>query len=187
MCKPDLSADMRGVDDDGDSEMVAEIKTNVELKKKAESKLLAFATEASWATGKWTALDKYTSMHSDLTTEDFNVNIGRALLDLQKNDIEAFKSKVGSLRKRTTNAMTVASTASLSACHDDLLKLHVLTELEMIAGTDVEPGVDPNRVNILESLTSRLEVVGAYLNDKQYLIGIRRAALQLSRCVNIMS
>ncbi|KAF8859864.1 protein kinase-like protein rad3 [Acephala macrosclerotiorum] len=155
MCKSDLSVD-------------------------TESKLLAFATEASWATGKWAALNKYTSMHSDLTIEDFNVNIGRALLDLQKNDTQTFKSKIDSLRKRISNTMSVASTSSLSACHDDLLKLHVLTELEMIAGTDIEPDMEPNRVSILESLTSRLEVVGAYLNDKQYLLGIRRAALQLS-------
>jgi serine/threonine-protein kinase ATR len=61
-----------------------------------------------------------------------------------------------------------------------MLKFHVLTELEMIAGTD---SPDIGREKVLESLNRRLEVVGAYLNDKQYLLGIRRAAMQLSRSV----
>jgi hypothetical protein len=52
----------------------------------------------------------------------------------------------------------------------------------VIAGT-TNQGVE--RLNILESLNRRLEVLGAYLNDKQYLLGIRRAAMQLSRSVSI--
>lgn len=60
-----------------------------------------------------------------------------------------------------------------------MLKFHVLTELEMIAGTAKDASTE--RTNILESLSRRLEVIGAYLNDKQYLLGIRRAAMQLSR------
>ena len=61
-----------------------------------------------------------------------------------------------------------------------MLKFHVLTELEMIAGTaDTTTG----RANIIVTLSRRLEVIGAYLNDKQYLLGIRRAAMQLSRYV----
>ena len=60
-----------------------------------------------------------------------------------------------------------------------MLKFHVLVELEMIAGTDSAGDIE--RIQILESLNRRLEVIGAYLNDKQYLLGIRRAAMQLSR------
>ncbi len=187
MCTTDTGSQFGSLNTRGksepDTELVAEIKKNVESRKEAESKLLPFAAEASWATGKWTALDKYTSMHAELTTENFNVGIGRALLGLQKRDLETFESTIASLRKRIASSMSITTTSSLSACHDDLLKLHVLTELEMIAGKDIEPGTDPNRISVIDSLNRRLEVIGAYLNDKQYLLGIRRAAMQLSRSI----
>jgi serine/threonine-protein kinase ATR len=70
-------------------------------------------------------------------------------------------------------------TASLAACHDTMLKLHVLTELEMIAGTDEDKSVE--RAEIIQSLNRRIVVIGAYLNDKQYVLGIRRAAMRLSK------
>lgn len=166
--------------DKTDIDFVLESKKKIESKKYAESKLLAFATEASWLTGKWSALEKYTSMDTELTGENFNVNIGLALLDLRKNNMETFRSKLSSLRAQITRSMSGASTSSFSACHDDMLKLHVLTELEMIAETDVKPGINSARTKFHESLDRRLEVIGSYLNDKQYLLGIRRAAMQVS-------
>lgn len=147
---------------------------------KTVSKLLPFATEASWATGRWKALEKYTNLANGGAGEDFNISIGRALLALHKNDTAQFSTSIRSLREQIACSLSMATTPSLSACHDDMLKFHVLTELEMIAGTD---GTDVGRENVLESLNRRLEVVGAYLNDKQYLLGIRRAAMQLSRFV----
>ncbi|KAG4443512.1 hypothetical protein IFR05_000985 [Cadophora sp. M221] len=143
------------------------------------SKLLPFAAEASWATGRWATLEKYTSLAPPGIGEDFNVNIGRALLALQKGDEDLFKSSVKSLRVRIARSLSNATTSSLGACHDTMLKLHVLTELEMIAGTGQSPS--DHLPGILESLNRRLEVIGAFLNDKQYLLGIRRAAMQLSR------
>src|SRR6187402_225382 len=126
------------------------------------SKLLPFAVEASWATGRWATLDKYASMAQHGIGDDFNVSIGRALLALQKKNTELFKSSVRLLREQIARSLSPATTASLGACHDNMLKLHVLTELEMIAGTD-QDSVEP--ANIIESLNRRLEVIGAFLND----------------------
>jgi serine/threonine-protein kinase ATR len=147
--------------------------------KQTVSSLLPFATEASWATGRWAALEKYTSLLPKAPGEDFNVSIGRSLLALHKKDIDLFISTIQSLREQIACSLSTAATSSIAACHDTMLKFHVLTELEMIAGT--AKGTSMERVNILESLSRRLEVIGAYLNDKQYLLGIRRAAMQLSR------
>jgi serine/threonine-protein kinase ATR len=146
----------------------------------AASRLLPFATEASWATGRWLALEKYTAMVPKGTAEDFNVSIGHALLALHAKDTDRFTSTLRSLREQIACSLSIATTPSLAACHDVMLKFHALTELEMIAGTDNQ---DADRTNVLESLDRRLEVIGAYLNDKQYLLGIRRAAMQLSRSV----
>jgi serine/threonine-protein kinase ATR len=144
----------------------------------APTRLLPFATEASWATGRWTVLEKYTSMIPKGVTGDFNVSIGRALLALHAKDTESFTSTIQSLRKQISSSLSTATTPSIAACHDILFKFHVLTELEVIAGISSQ-GID--RQTVLESLDRRIEVLGAYLNDKQYLLGIRRAAMQLSR------
>jgi serine/threonine-protein kinase ATR len=147
------------------------------------SRLLPFATEASWATGRWHALEKYTSLAPKDIGEDFNVSVGNALLALHKKDMARFTSSIRSLREQIACSISSATSPSLAASHDTILKFHVLTELEMIAGTDNSNAVQSNssRANILDALNRRLEVIGAYLNDKQYLLGIRRAAMQLSR------
>lgn len=145
------------------------------------SKLLPFAAEASWATGRWASLEKYSSMVPEGGAPDFNIGIGRSLLALRQKDMNHFNSSVHSLREQIARSLSSATTSSLSACHENMLRLHVLTELEMIAGTDNFP--QPTHSSILESLNRRLEVVGSYLNDKQYLLGVRRAAMQLSRFV----
>lgn len=142
------------------------------------SKLLPFAAEASWSTGRWATLAKYTSLAPPGITEDFNVNVGRALLALQGSNTALFKSTVATLREKIVRSVSTATTSSLRTSHDTILKFHVLTELEMIAGVDKDVAAKP--ADILESLNRRLEVVGSFLDDKQYLLSIRRAAMQLS-------
>ncbi|TGO91177.1 hypothetical protein BPOR_0036g00070 [Botrytis porri] len=145
---------------------------------KTVGKLLPFATEASWATGRWAALQKYTSIAGRDLEEDFNVSIGKALLALHEKETTRFVSTIEDLRKQITCSLSRATTSSIGSCHDPMLKLHVLTELEMIAGVDYTEPIP--REELLESLDRRLETIGGYLNDKQYLLGIRRAAMQLS-------
>lgn len=145
------------------------------------SRLLPFATEASWTTGRWPALEKYVSMAPVSIGEDFSVSIGQALLALHKNELGNFTSTIRTLREHIACSLSLSTTASIGSCHDTMLKFHVLTELEMIAGTDNTAVAE--RSQVLASLDRRLEVVGAYLNDKQYLLGIRRAAMQLSKYV----
>jgi serine/threonine-protein kinase ATR len=145
----------------------------------AVSKLLPFAAEASWATGRWDTLQNYLSLVPEENSGDFNIGIGRALLALHRKDGETFARTIRSLREQIASSLSPSTTSSLSVCHDTILKFHVLTELEMIAGTN--GAKDIPRQPVLESLSRRLEPIGSYLNDKQYLLGIRRAAMQLSR------
>ncbi|KAM3088202.1 serine/threonine-protein kinase M1, variant 2 [Clarireedia jacksonii] len=139
--------------------------------------LLPFATEASWATERWNSLKKYTAMATSEVGEDFNVSVGKALLALQQDPVE-FTSSVRGLRRQIACSLSRSTTSSIGSFHDSMLKFHVLTELEMIAGTDSDEEIP--RHQLIESLDRRLETIGAYLNDKQYLLGIRRAAMQLS-------
>jgi serine/threonine-protein kinase ATR len=144
-------------------------------------RLLPFATEASWSTGRWNALSKYASMAPKEMSEDFNIRIGQTLLALHARDNEGFKNNIKQTRKQIASSLSSANTSSLGACHDTMLKLHVLTELEMVGGIGMSSQLD--RPKVLASLNRRLETLGAYLNDKQYLLSIRRAAMQLSRFV----
>ena len=143
------------------------------------TELLPYATEASWATGRWLTLDKYTRLAPKDVGEDFNISIGRSLLALYNMDTEGFQSSMLSLREQIAGGMSKASTSSFGAARNSMLKLHVLTELEMIAGVDDKGEVERDR--LLESLERRLEMIGGFLSEKQYLLGIRRAAMQLSR------
>ena len=110
---------------------------------------------------------------------DFNVGIGRALLALRSGEHDTFKSTIDTLRETVATGLSPTSTASLHACHDSLVKLHVLYELEVVSGATGKTSAD--REKIVEALDRRLDVLGAYTTDKQYLLGIRRAVMQLSR------
>jgi len=51
----------------------------------------------------------------------------------------------------------------------------------------MDPTKPSDRDVILENLDRRLDIIGAYTSDKQYLLGLRRAAMSLSRYVVTLS
>jgi serine/threonine-protein kinase ATR len=146
------------------------------------SSTLPFATEAAWSTGKWVQLERILGTSSNLQTNtflDFNVGVGRALLALRRKDAAEFKTIIETLREALARGFSPSSTTSIHACHDTLVKLHALYEIEAISG--MAPQGTPNRAVILENLDRRLDIIGAYTSDKQYLLGVRRATMSLSR------
>ncbi|OLN85738.1 Protein kinase rad3 [Colletotrichum chlorophyti] len=146
-----------------------------------ENKIVPYAVEAAWATRRWDTLSKYTGRFHGSPLEDFNVSIARLFNALQQGNAEGgtFPQMLQSMREKIASAMTHSATSSLQACHDLRLRCHVLTDLEIIAGTQTPEGEVHQEV--LTTLDRRLEVLGAYVSDKQYLLGIRRAAMELSR------
>ncbi|KAI9844262.1 MAG: serine/threonine-protein kinase M1 [Sclerophora amabilis] len=144
----------------------------------ARSKLLPFAVEASWATSKWARLIEYLRQTPESNSGDFNVRIGYALMALHQKDYKQFSSVIEKLHEDIAKGLSKSSTASLQACHNDLLKFHALNEVEAIGGCH-DGGIDKS--SLMETLDRRLDVLGAFLSDKQYLLGLRRATMQLSR------
>jgi serine/threonine-protein kinase ATR len=110
---------------------------------------------------------------------DFNVGVGRALLALRRKDRLDFTTIIANLRAALAAELSPSTTASIQACHDHLVKLHALYELEAVSGM-VATGL-VNREVILENLDRRLDLIGAYTSDKQYLLAVRRATMTLSR------
>ena len=138
-----------------------------------------FAVEASWLTGKWEKLTDCLSRGPEDLNSDFNVGIGFGLAALYQKDYDRFVEIINKLRSNAARSLSPATTSSLQSCHDTLLQFHILTEIELISGVKSQESVD--KTVLLTSLSQRLEVLGAFPSDKQYLLGLRRAALQLSR------
>lgn len=142
---------------------------------------LPFACEASWVTGKWKKLEEYVARASEMLKGNFSVEVGRALLALAREEKGAFTQILDDMRRRTARSLSTTNTASLQACHDVLLKLHALTEVGTIGGIAGQGAFDKSV--FAASLDRRLDLLGACSSDKQYLLGLRRAAMQLSKCV----
>lgn len=109
---------------------------------------------------------------------DFTVGIASALNALRNGDKSAFNETVQRLRLNTTRSMTANSTMSLQTCHDMLLQLHALSDVEAIVNAEIQTGM--TKAELVDTLDHRLDLLGVYISEKQYLLGLRRAAMELS-------
>ena len=123
---------------------------------------------------RWNKLSNYVKQATNRTS-DFAVGIGRCLNALQNNDRIKFDDMLEELYRTTATGLTATSIASFQACHDISLKLHALTELRDISAT-----ADDARADVTSILDQRLDVLGSYVSDKHYLLGCRRAAMELT-------
>lgn len=139
-------------------------------------KILPYAVEASWVTSEWYRLESYLSMASEQGIKEFNTGIGLAFSALRQQDSNSFREIVEELRDNVAKTMTSNSTVSLQTSHDSLLRLHVLTEIEAMA----YPEVTYNGAPTFETLDRRLDILGGCISEKQYLLGLRRATMELS-------
>jgi serine/threonine-protein kinase ATR len=146
-------------------------------KPSSSTRVLPFAAEAAWITGKWDVLERLLNSETGSTSSDFNVGIGKALLALRQADAKHFESILADLRVSIMGNLSPAATASLAGSHASTLKLHALYEIATI-GSLADPQAD--RSSLIEILDRRTELLGAYTDDKQYLLGIRRATMHLA-------
>ncbi|GIK07921.1 serine/threonine-protein kinase M1 [Aspergillus viridinutans] len=142
------------------------------------SRFLPFAVEASWNTGNWDKLRSYLQMRSPEITGDFNIGVGSALCALRLGNKAEFRNIIHDLQLSVAKSLTVNSVTSLQSCHDSILKLHALTEMELIS--DCEGSENSSLTCIHDVLNRRLDILGGYIADKQYLLGLRRATMELT-------
>jgi serine/threonine-protein kinase ATR len=146
----------------------------------ADIKILPFAVEAAWVTGRWESLAKFTGRFQEDLAQDFNMSVACLFDSLYRHyGSDSLDKAIQGMRDRIASSMTTSATASLNSAHEILLKCHVLTDLEVIVKT--KPGNENERRKTLKLLDGRLELIGGQFSDKQYLLGIRRAAMELSR------
>ncbi|TPX13910.1 uncharacterized protein E0L32_005610 [Thyridium curvatum] len=145
------------------------------------NRIVPFAVEAAWATGRWDALQKWLWQYNAGDSADiFNLGIAQALLNLKSGKVGDFSDYLVLIRDKVAGSLSYSGTSSLQASHDAMLKAHILTDLEILVQSQVSSSPTAREAT-LATLDRRLEVLGAYVNDKQYVLGIRRAAMELMR------
>jgi serine/threonine-protein kinase ATR len=136
--------------------------------------VLPYAVESAWVSGRWDKLTMYVAK-SGKQSGNFDVSVAKLLLCILNNDRNLFSSLLSEVYQNTTESFSANSIGSLQTSHDIMLRLHVLTDLRRISEASCE-----DKTEVLTSLQSRLSILGSYVGDKQYLLGVRRAAMQLS-------
>lgn len=140
------------------------------------SKVLPFAVEASWVTRKWDKLHRYLQICPQETTGDFDIGIGLAFDAFGNGNKAGFKKIVNDLRLSVSKSLTANTVTSLQSCHDNMFKLHALMEIESIASYGNQ---DNEHSKAQAVLSRRLDALGGYISDKQYLLSLRRATMEL--------
>lgn len=122
-------------------------------------------------------MHNYLQLSSRHHTTDFNIGVASAFNAFRQGNVAAFQDAIDGLRLGISKSLTVNSVTSLQSCHDSILKLHALTEMESICNFRTQ---DCSHSDVCDTLDRRLDVLGGYLSDKQYLLGLRRATMELS-------
>ncbi|KAI9688750.1 MAG: serine/threonine-protein kinase M1 [Bathelium mastoideum] len=145
--------------------------------------ILVHGVEASWMTSRWQDLQKCLDLVAGLPTKppgtEFDIAIGEIMLRLHRRDWGEAEKLIAALRGGIATGFSMAATISFQSCRDQLRNLHVLYELEAISG--LPPTRNEDRKAIREKLDRRLPVLGAFTNDKQALLRLRRRAMELSQ------
>jgi serine/threonine-protein kinase ATR len=142
------------------------------------SAVVPFAAEAAWVTGRYEILERLMSHDGASTSQDFNAGLAKALLALRNDDLKTFNFEISELRGSVSRSFSPSATLSLSTAHSHLLKLHVLYELDMLSGFRHD---SVTAKDIMRSLDRRLDMIGSFTEDKQYVLGVRRAVIELSQ------
>jgi len=148
-------------------------------------RLLSLMSEAAWSVPN-KLLTMQDILHEyELTNDtsfDFNIGIGKLLIDCPADASERKTSGIlRDLRLSIGKSLSIAATTSLHSCHDQMMKLHALYEIDILSRQQALNDKEKNAMHI--SLSRRLDIIGAYLPDKQYLLGIRRAVMDINNKV----
>lgn len=143
-----------------------------------QPQVLSITSEAAWTTRNIDALTMMLEKTGSYESSDFNINLGTAMIAASKHNMPAFIDIIRQTRIGIAKTMSQSATTSLQACHDQLVKLHALYDVETVACAPDSKG--PQNITIEQLMNDRLNVLGSLISEKQYLLAIRRATMLVS-------
>lgn len=135
-----------------------------------DTRLFSLAAESAWATGQFGLLQCLVQKMQN--SNDFSMELGTHLAALNNHSPGGCSSSSEDLWLASVRELTFSSTSTLAACSDTLLRAHAVDDLFSISRCNTE-----TKVNVLEALSRRLDVLGTDLYAKQYVLNIHRAAM----------
>jgi serine/threonine-protein kinase ATR len=148
--------------------------TKLDISPTHSKKQIALAVEASFMNADFASLRTYVTNDAIEPDQSPDVGVAKILLSAHDKDREPLIDDIRRLRGHITKGLSLGATSSLQNCHDELSQLHVLYEIEALVSAD-----ETNRLPLLQCLDRRLAAVGSYSQQKQYILGIRRAVMGL--------
>lgn len=136
-------------------------------------RLLPSVVEAHWMKGDLHGMRSRFGSQTQPSSSGFNIGIAQILTELADGKDDAVVDRIKSMRQNISQGMTMASTSSVQASHSDLRDLHVLREVEILRDSGSSTPKD-----VENTLERRLSIVGSYVSEKQYILGVRRAVMQ---------
>lgn len=150
-------------------------------------RLLGVGIETAWLAGdfkKMGTLLRQISYDSNID-KSFEVSIARALISLQHSDTEEFANRIEMARRVISETLGSSPISSLYQCHEVLVRLHGLTDLELIGDLTNDPErYDHSTMSAW--FNRRLSHVGANYETKVYLLALRRSAILSTRYVSFL-
>lgn len=135
---------------------------------------LSMAAEACFMTENMPTLQKYLMNVPAELDRDFNIATGKILLNAAEKPHDDILAQIRAMQRAITARLSVGATDSLQKCHDELRQLHVLYEIEDLLKPD-----SVQTPELVQNLNRRLAAVGSYTQNKQYILGVRRAVMSL--------
>ncbi|EFX01973.1 inositol kinase kinase [Grosmannia clavigera kw1407] len=142
------------------------------------NKVLPLALEAAWATFQWPRLSALAALHKGEVADVFNVGIARALCHLRQQQTDEFGRVLDRMVDGVAAAVSYSTTSSLQACHETMLKAHVVTDLRMIGAA--AGGTAETARKALATVVQRLDLLED-VSNKRYVLGLQRAAMEAMR------
>uniref|UniRef100_A0A336KU49 Serine/threonine-protein kinase ATR n=1 Tax=Culicoides sonorensis TaxID=179676 RepID=A0A336KU49_CULSO len=151
-----------------------------------ELELRANCAEPLWRLSRWDDLNELIQDPSVKDSDIWGINCGRLLIDFRANNHEHFNEEIDSIRLSLLRVLkTHESEQSIyQKCYSQILKLHMLTEIQKTEEimNEIGPEVTNTRItkilnNILTDWASRNELLQPTSNIMEPLLCLRRILL----------
>ncbi|KAF2147721.1 hypothetical protein K461DRAFT_248608 [Myriangium duriaei CBS 260.36] len=161
--------------------------TEVTITPLRRQQLASFVMEAAWSTSDLNQLASGLQLcDTTPSASHFNISVGSILTAINTGNVENANQTIEQLRSSISRSLTAANSNSLAACHNQLLQLHILHDIDRLKQyRPMAPeGERLTTAALKEASTAddkRLAILGSFTADKQTILAIRRATMKASK------